>query len=43
MKRILIKYRKLRKEKCKMYGSSFKGPPRSAMELNPVFKDIKWN
>jgi hypothetical protein len=24
-----------------MYGSSIKGAPESAMELNPVFKDIK--
>ena len=37
----LINYRKLRKEKYKMYGSSIKGVPGSGMELNPVFKEIK--
>jgi hypothetical protein len=38
----LIRQSKLRKEKCKMYGSNIKGASGSEMELNPVFKDIKW-
>jgi hypothetical protein len=41
MKNILIKLGKPRKEKYKMYGSRIKGAPGSAIELNPVFKDIK--
>ena len=41
MKSILNKCSKLRKEKYKIYGLSIKGTPGSAMELNPVFKDIK--
>jgi hypothetical protein len=36
MMSILIKHSKLRKEKYKMYSSN-------GMELNPVFKDLKWN
>jgi hypothetical protein len=34
---------KLRKEKYKIYGSSFKGAPGSEMELNSVFRNIKVN
>jgi hypothetical protein len=37
---ILIKRSKFRKEKYKVNGSSIK---ESTMDLNPVFKDIKWN
>jgi hypothetical protein len=37
----LNKRNKLRKEKYKMYGPSYKGTPGSEMELNPVFKEIK--
>jgi hypothetical protein len=43
MKNILIKHSMLRKEKYKFYDSSKKEAPGSEMELNPVFKDIKWN
>ena len=43
MKSILMKWNKFRKEKCKMYGSRIKGESGSDMELNPMFKDIKWN
>ena len=35
-----MKYSRLRKEKCKMYGSKSKGAPGSGLKLNPVFKDI---
>ena len=38
-----MKMSKLQKEKYKIYGWSIKGVPRSKMELNPVFKDIKLN
>jgi hypothetical protein len=37
MKSILNKHDKLRKEKYKIYGLSFKGTLESEMELNPVF------
>jgi len=40
---ILIKRSKLRKESYEVYGSSITGAPGSEIELNPVFKDIKWN
>jgi hypothetical protein len=43
MKSVLIKCRKLRKKKYKMCGSRIKGAQESGMELNPVFKGIKWN
>lgn len=44
MKNILNKHSKLRKEKkYKIYGLSVKGTPRSEMELNPIFKNIKLN
>ena len=44
MKNTLIKHRKLRKEKYKMYGSSIKGAPESTVQLNPVFKEIhRWS
>jgi hypothetical protein len=32
-----------KKKKTKMYGSSIKGATGSAMEINPMFKDNKWN
>jgi hypothetical protein len=41
MRNILVKHSKLRKENFKMYSSSIKRASESAMELNPVFKDIK--
>jgi hypothetical protein len=37
---VLIKSRKLRKEKYKMYISSNKKAPESTMEINPMFKEI---
>lgn len=40
MKSVLNKHCKLRKEKYKIHDSSIKGAPGSAMELNPVFKEI---
>jgi hypothetical protein len=42
-KNILNKLRKLRKGKSKLHGLNIKGVPGSKMELNPVFKDIKFN
>jgi hypothetical protein len=36
MKRCVNKHSKLRKENCKIYGSSIKGVPGSEMEQNPV-------
>jgi hypothetical protein len=46
MKRVLIKCSKLKKKKCKMYGSSIKEAPGNARELNLVFMEInrlrKW-
>jgi hypothetical protein len=39
-KSVFIKQSKLRKGKYKMYGSSNKSKPGSAMKLNPVFKEI---
>jgi hypothetical protein len=43
MKSILNKHSKLREKKYKIYGLSIKEAPRSKMELNSVFKDIKLN
>jgi len=43
MKSILVKKGKLKKKKYKIYGLSINGTPRSEMELNPVFKNIKMN
>ena len=43
MKSILNKHSKLRKGKYKIYGSNIEGAPRSEIEPNPVFKDIKLN
>lgn len=40
---ILMKKGRWRKEKYKIYGSSFKGIPVSEIELNPVLKSIKLN
>jgi hypothetical protein len=37
MKKILMKYIELRKEKYKMYGSKNKGAPGNRVELNPIF------
>ena len=39
---ILIKHSKLRQEKYKMFDSRIKMSPGSTIELNPVFKNIKW-
>jgi hypothetical protein len=41
MKSSLMKRSKLRKKKYKIYGLSIKEAPRSNIELNPVFKEIK--
>jgi hypothetical protein len=35
-----MKRSKLRKVRCKMYGSSKKGAPKSKMVMNPMFKKI---
>jgi hypothetical protein len=43
MKNVLMKLSKLRKEKYKMYGSRIKVSPGSGIELNLVFKAMKWN
>jgi len=39
MNNILVKRKKLRKEKYKIYGPRNKGAPGSEMELNVMFKD----
>lgn len=43
MEQVLIKFTKLREENCKMYGSKINREQGSGMELNLVFKAIKWN
>jgi hypothetical protein len=40
MKSVLNRNSKQRKEKYKMDGSSYKGAPRSEMELDHMFKEI---
>ena len=41
MKSLLIRHSKLRKEKCKMYGTKINGTLGSRMELSPGLKSIK--
>ena len=43
LRNILIKHSKLRKEKHKIHGLMIKQTPGSEIEVNHVFKDIKWN
>ena len=40
---VLNRHSKIRREKYKIYGLSIKGAPTSKMEMNPVYKDSKFN